>query len=76
MIKKRKKVTALERGRALETRNVLLLKSGEVPEGGEGTLPLLLCFLLITRVKVTSSASGISTAISTSGEGVGIGIEP
>jgi len=37
-------VTALEKGRALETSNVLLLESGEVLERGEGVLSLPLCF--------------------------------
>ena len=49
-------VTALGRGGALETSDVLLLELEGVPERGEGTLPLPLCFLLVTRVKATSSA--------------------
>ena len=59
-------VTALGKGEALEISDVLLLESGGVPEREEETLPLLLRFWLITRVKATSSASGASTAISTS----------
>ena len=69
-------VTALGRERVLETSDVLLLELEEVPERGEGTLPLLLRFLLVTRVKAASSASGASTAISTSGEGVETGAGP
>jgi len=64
-------VTALEREGALETSDVLLLELEGVPERGEGTLLLPLHFLLVTRVKATSSASGALTAISTLGEGVG-----
>ena len=40
----RQVVTALGRGGALETSNVLLLESGGVPEREEETLPLLLRF--------------------------------
>jgi len=69
-------VTAIGRGGALEISDVLLLELGEVPEKGEETLSLSLYFWLVTRVKATSSVSGASTAISTSGEGVGIGTGP
>jgi len=55
--------TALGRGGALETSDVLLLELEGVPERGEGILPLLLRFWLVTRVKATSSASGVSTDI-------------
>jgi len=58
-------VTAIKRGEAHEINNVLLLKSEEDIEGKEETLLFLLCFLLVTRVKVTS-VSGTSTAISIS----------
>jgi len=67
-------VTALGAGRALETSRILFL---ELVGGGEDTLAFPLPpFLLVTRVKATSSAYGASTSISTSGEGVGIGLEP
>ena len=69
-------VTALRRGGAPETSDVLLLELEGVSERGEGTLLLPLHFWLVTRVKVTSSASGASTAIFTSGEGVGTGTGP
>ena len=63
-------VTALGAGGALETSEILFL---ELVGGGEDTLAfLLLPFLLVTRVKATSPASGASTSISISGEGVGI----
>jgi len=64
-------VTALGRGGAREMSNVLLLEPEEDKEGREGALPFPLHFWLVTRVKATSSASGTSTAISISGEGVG-----
>jgi len=64
-------VIALGGGGALETSNVLLLESEGVPEEREGILLLLLHFWLVTRVKVTSSAFGTLTAISTLGVGVG-----
>jgi len=69
-------VTALGRGGALETSDVLLLESGEVLERGEGALPLPLRFWLVTRVKATSSTSDASIAIFTSGEGVRIETGP
>ena len=66
-------VTILETGGALKTSEILFLKLvGE----GKDTLAFLLLFLLVTRVKVTSSTSGASTLISTSGDGVGIRLEP
>jgi len=64
-------VTASKREKAHEMRNILLLESEENIEEREETLPYLLCFILETRVKVTSLASGTSTAISISGEDVG-----
>ena len=67
-------VTALGAGEALETSGILFLK---LVEGGEDTLAFpLLPFLLVTRVKATSPASGASTSISTSGEEVEIGLGP
>jgi len=63
-------VTALKREKAHEMSNILLLESEENIKGREETLLYLLCFILETRVKVTSSASGISTAISISEEDV------
>jgi len=65
-------VTALGAGGALETSGILLL---ELVGGGEDALALLLPFLLVTRVKATSSISGASMSISTSEEEVGIGLE-
>jgi len=67
-------VTALGAGGALETSGILFL---ELVGGGEDTLAFFLPpFLLVTRMKATSSASGASTSISTSGEGVEIGLGP
>ena len=66
-------VTALGAGGALETSGILLL---ELVGGEEDILAFLLPFLLVTRVKATSSTSGASTSISTSGDGVGIGLGP
>jgi len=63
-------VTALKREKAHEMSNILLLESEENIKGREETLLYLLCFILETRVKVTSSASGTSTAISISEEDV------
>jgi len=68
-------VITLGRGGALKISDILLLESRGVPERGEGTLPLLLHFWLVTRVKAASSTSGALTAISISGEGVGIETE-
>ena len=55
-------VTALEREKAHE---ILLLESEKDIKERKETLLLPLCFLLVARVKVISSASGTSTAIST-----------
>ena len=67
-------VTALGAGGALETSGILFL---ELVGGGEDTLAFpLLPFLLVTRVKATSSASGASTSILTSGERVEIELGP
>ena len=63
-------VTALKREKAHEMSNILLLESEENIKEREETLLYLLCFILETRVKVTSSASGTSTAISISEEDV------
>jgi len=69
-------VTALRRGGAREMSDVLLLEPEEDKEGREEALLFPLHFWLVTRVKATSSASGASTAISTSEEGVGTGTGP
>jgi len=67
-------VTALGAGGALETSGVLFLELiGEEEDALAFPLPP---FLLVTRVKATFSASGTSTFISTSGEGVEIGLGP
>jgi len=65
-------VTALGVGGALETSEILFL---ELVGGGEDALAFPLPFLLVTRVKATSSTSGTSTSISTSEDSVGIGLE-
>ena len=69
-------VTVLGGGGAREMSSVLLLEPEEDREGRKGALPFLLRFWLVIRVKVTSSTSGTSIAISTSGEGVRTGIGP
>jgi len=56
----------LRRERAYEMSNILLLKSEEDTEGKKEALFFSLCFLLETRVKVTSSVSGTLIAISIS----------
>ena len=66
-------VTVLGTGGALETSKILFL---ELVGGGKDTLVFPLPFLLVTRVKATSSTSGASTTISTSGDGVGMGLGP
>ena len=67
-------IAALEAGGALETSGILFL---ELVGGEEDALAFLLPpFLLVTRVKATSSAYGASTSISTSGEGVEIVLGP
>lgn len=66
-------VIALEKKKALETSEILLLKSVERREKAKA---FFLPFLLVTRMKETSSVSGISTTISTSGKNVGIRLEP
>jgi len=69
-------VTVLGGEGAREMSSVLLLEPEEDRKGREGALPFPLCFWLVTRGKVTSLASGVSTAISILGEGVGIGTGP
>ena len=66
-------VIVLRRKEALETSKIMLL---DTVQGREDTLVFLLLFLLVTRMKATSLASGISTAISILGKDVGIGLEP
>ena len=64
-------VTVLKTEETFEISEILVLKS--VKER-ENTLVFFLLFLLVTRIKVTSSASGISTTIPTSRNGVGMGL--
>ena len=66
-------VTVLWAGGALETSGILFL---ELAGEEEDALAFSLIFLLVARVKATSSASGASKSISTSGEGVGTGLGP
>ena len=66
-------VIVLGREEALETSKIILLES---VQEREDTLVFPLLFSLVTRMKATSLASGISTAISILGEDVGIGLEP
>ena len=67
-------VTALGAEGALETSRILFL---ELVGGGEDALAFPLPpFLLVTRVKTTSSTSGTSTSISTSEKRVGIELGP
>jgi len=54
----------MRRKRAYKMSNVLFLESEKDIEGRKETLFFSLCFLLETRVKVTSSASGTLIAIS------------
>jgi len=54
----------LKRERAYKISDVLLLELEEDIEEGKETFLFSLCFLLETRVKATSSASGTSIAIS------------
>jgi len=64
-------VTALEKGGAYEMSNILLLESEKDMEERKEALLFSLYFLLETRVKMTSSVSDTSTAISIIGEDVG-----
>ena len=64
-------VIVLGSGKTLEMSNVLFLESKEDIEERGGALFFLLCFLLVTRVKVTFSVTGTSTAIYTLEEGTG-----
>jgi len=64
-------VIALGGGGAHEISAVLLLEPEKDRKRKEEALPFPLRFWLVTRVKVTSSASGPSTAISTSEKEVG-----
>jgi len=68
-------VIALRRRGAYEMSNVLLLGSEKDMEGREETLPFLLYFLLDTRVKVSSSASGTLTVIKILEENIGTRLE-
>ena len=65
-------VTALEKGGAYEISNILLLESEKDMEERKEALLFSLYFLLETRVKMTSSVSDTSTAISIIGEDIGI----
>ena len=64
-------VIVLKRKGALKISKILLLKS---VKGREDAFTFPLLFLLVTRVKVTSSASGASTTIFTSRDSIGIGL--
>jgi len=66
----------LGRGTAYKMSDVLLLKSKEDIEEKEKTLPFLLYFLLMTKVKATSLVFGKSPAISISKKDVGTRSEP
>jgi len=59
-------VTALERDKVCKISNVLLLELKKDIKGREEILLFPLYFLLATRVKATSSASGTLTTILTS----------
>jgi len=65
-------VTALEKEGAYEMSNILLLESEKDMEERKEALLFSLYFLLETRVKMTSSVSDTSTAISIIGEDIGI----
>ena len=65
-------ITTLERERAYEINNALLLKSKKDIKERKGTLFFFLYFLLATRAKVTSSASGILIVTSISEEDIRI----
>ena len=58
---------------ALETSRILFL---ELVGGGKDALTFLLPFLLVTNIKATFFTSNASTTISTSGNSVGIWLEP
>jgi len=58
------KLSQLWKERAHKISDVLLLELEKDIEGRKETLPFSLCFLLETRVKATSSASGTLIAIS------------
>ena len=64
-------VTALGKSKACKISNILLLELEKDMEERKEALLFSLYFLLETRVRVTSSASGISTAISILGKNVG-----
>ena len=63
-------VIALKRGNACKISNVLLLKLEEDIEERKVAFFFFLCFLLVTKVKVTSLVSDILTVISILEEGV------
>jgi len=69
-------VTVLERGRAYKISNILLLELEKYIEERKEALSFLLCFLLVTRMKATFSASGTSMDISTSGKSIEMRLEP
>jgi len=64
-------VIVLKRKGALETSEILLLKSVKEKEDA---FTFSLFFLLVSRVKVTSSTSSTSTAIFTSRDSIRIGL--
>ena len=76
MAKLEQVVLALKRKKSYKISNILFLESEEDIEGKEVALPFFLCFLLKTRVKATSLASGTLLAISILGKNIGTRSRP
>jgi len=70
------KLSQLWKERAHKISDVLLLELEKDIKGRKETLLFFLCFLLETRVKATSSASGTSIVISILGKDVRTRLEP